>query len=111
MRIALVSEHANPLAAVGGVDAGGQNVHVDALAGELVALGHDVTVFTRRDGADLPDRVTAPDGLRRRARAGRAGPRDVPKDELLQHMPAFARLPRAAMDATSRSTSCTRTSG
>ena len=28
MRIAMVSEHASPLAAVGGVDAGGQNVHV-----------------------------------------------------------------------------------
>ena len=32
MRIAMVSEHASPLAAVGGVDAGGQNVHVAALA-------------------------------------------------------------------------------
>ena len=28
VRIALVSEHASPLAAIGGVDAGGQNVHV-----------------------------------------------------------------------------------
>ena len=32
MRIAMVSEHASPLAALGGVDAGGQNVHVAALA-------------------------------------------------------------------------------
>ena len=35
MRIAMVSEHASPLAALGGVDAGGQNVHVAALACEL----------------------------------------------------------------------------
>ena len=32
MRIAMVSEHASPLADVGSVDAGGQNVHVAALA-------------------------------------------------------------------------------
>ena len=35
MRIAMVSEHASPLATLGGVDAGGQNVHVAALAGAL----------------------------------------------------------------------------
>ncbi len=32
MRIAMVSEHASPLAVLGGVDAGGQNVHVASLA-------------------------------------------------------------------------------
>ena len=32
MRIAMVSEHASPLAALGEADAGGQNVHVAALA-------------------------------------------------------------------------------
>ena len=52
MRIELVSEHANPLAALGGVDAGGQNVHVAALAAGLAQLGHEVTVCTggRRAG-------------------------------------------------------------
>ena len=40
MRIALVSEHASPLATLGGEDAGGQNVHVAALAVELGGLGH-----------------------------------------------------------------------
>jgi len=90
MRIALVSEHANPLSAVGGVDAGGQNVHVDALAGELAAAGHAVTVFTRRDSEQLPDRVTAPGGYEvAHVPAGPARP--VPKDDLLRHMPAFAR--------------------
>jgi glycosyltransferase involved in cell wall biosynthesis len=90
MRIALVSEHASPLSAVGGVDAGGQNVHVDALAGELSAAGHAVTVFTRRDSEQLPERVTAPGGYE--VAHVPAGPaRAVPKDDLLQHMPAFAR--------------------
>jgi D-inositol-3-phosphate glycosyltransferase len=90
MRIALVSEHASPLSAVGGVDAGGQNVHVDALAGELAAAGHAVTVFTRRDSEQIPDRVTAPGGYEvAHVPAGPARP--VPKDDLLRHMPAFAR--------------------
>ena len=42
MRIAMVSEHANPLADVGSVNAGGQNVHVGALAKGLAARGHEV---------------------------------------------------------------------
>ena len=42
MRIAMVSEHASPLATLGGVDAGGQNVHVAALARSVAALGHEV---------------------------------------------------------------------
>jgi glycosyltransferase involved in cell wall biosynthesis len=89
MRIALVSEHANPLAAIGGVDAGGQNVHVAALAAGLGRRGHDVTVFSRRDSASTPVRVTAPEGyVVEHVPAG--PPTDVPKDELLPHMPAFA---------------------
>jgi glycosyltransferase involved in cell wall biosynthesis len=89
MRIALVSEHANPLAVVGSVDAGGQNVHVDALAGGLAALGHDVTVYSRRDSASTPVRVQAPAGyVVEHVPAG--PPSDVPKDELLQYMPQFA---------------------
>jgi glycosyltransferase involved in cell wall biosynthesis len=88
MRIALVSEHANPLAAIGGVDAGGQNVHVAALAGGLVERGHDVTVFSRRDATSVPVRVRAPEGyVVEHVPAG--PPSDVPKDELLQYMPAF----------------------
>ena len=54
MRIAMVSEHASPLAALGGVDAGGQNVHVAALARALGRRGHEVDVYTRRDGPTCP---------------------------------------------------------
>jgi D-inositol-3-phosphate glycosyltransferase len=39
MRIAMVSEHASPLALLGGVDAGGQNVHVAALVTKPVRRG------------------------------------------------------------------------
>ncbi len=93
MRIDLVSEHASPLAAIGGVDAGGQNVHVAALAAGLAQRGHDVTVHTRRDDASLPERVGTPDGYDVvHVTAGPAEP--LPKDELLPHMPAFARVMR-----------------
>jgi glycosyltransferase involved in cell wall biosynthesis len=89
MRIALVSEHANPLAVVGGVDAGGQNVHVAALAGGLAARGHDVTVYSRRDSATVPLRVQAAEGYTvEHVPAG--PPCDVGKDDLLQYMPEFS---------------------
>ncbi|MFG2719731.1 glycosyltransferase [Streptomyces sp. NPDC048416] len=95
MRIAMVSEHASPLAALGGVDAGGQNVYVARLSEELARRGHDVSVYTRRDAADLPDRAPLPGGAV--VEHVPAGPREVlPKDDLFPHMPAFgAYLSRA----------------
>jgi glycosyltransferase involved in cell wall biosynthesis len=90
MRIAMVSEHASPLAALGGVDSGGQNVHVAALASHLVRRGHEVTVFTRRDDPDSPWRVTVEPGYQvEHIPAG--PPTDVPKDSLPRYMPDFAR--------------------
>ncbi len=86
----MVSEHANPLAAIGGVDAGGQNVHVAALAAALVRRGHGVTVFTRRDRADQSTVVLTDDGYRvHHLSAGPAA--EVPKDELLPYVPQLAR--------------------
>ncbi|MEV5439976.1 glycosyltransferase [Streptomyces sp. NPDC052682] len=88
MRIAMVSEHASPLAALGGVDAGGQNVYVARLTEELARRGHEVTVYTRRDRADLPDRVPLPGGaVVEHVPAGPAAP--VPKDGLFPCMPGF----------------------
>ncbi|WP_042573643.1 glycosyltransferase [Rhodococcus sp. MEB064] len=89
MRIAMVSEHASPLAALGGIDAGGQNVHVAALAAALVDRGHDVSVFTRRDSTDLPDDVTAPDGYRV-VHVPAGPPAPIAKDDLLPFMGDFA---------------------
>jgi glycosyltransferase involved in cell wall biosynthesis len=85
MKIAMVSEHASPLAAVGGVDAGGQNVHVEALSRALARAGHEVTVHTRRDSADLPARIRTEDGvLVEHLDAG--PPEPLPKDELLPYV-------------------------
>jgi D-inositol-3-phosphate glycosyltransferase len=53
----MVSEHASPLAVLGGVDAGGQNVYVAALSQELARRGAEVIVHTRRDDPSLPRRV------------------------------------------------------
>ena len=89
MRIAMVSEHASPLAVLGGVDAGGQNVHVASLAAALGRRGDTVVVHTRRDGSQLPRRVRfAPRVQVDHVDAG--PPQDVPKDELLPYMDAFA---------------------
>jgi D-inositol-3-phosphate glycosyltransferase len=89
MKIAMISEHASPLARPGEVDAGGQNVHVAALSAALAERGHQVVVFTRRDGTELPDRVPMAAGVQvEQIPAGPARP--VPKDELLPYMDSFA---------------------
>src|SRR5262245_40188988 len=89
LRIALISEHASPLAVLGGTDAGGQNVYVAQVATHLARLGHHVDVLTRRDARDLPDAVHVHPRLRVvHITAGPAAP--VPKEDLLQHMAAFA---------------------
>lgn len=89
MKISMVSEHASPLAALGGVDAGGQNVHVAELSAALVRRGHEVTVFTRRDHPDVPRVARFGPGVELvHVDAGPA--RHVPKDELLPWMPELA---------------------
>ncbi len=89
MRIAMVSEHASPLAVLGGVDAGGQNVHVAGLACALARRGVDVVVHTRRDDPSLPREVPfAPGVVIDHVSAG--PPEPMPKDELLPTMEEFA---------------------
>lgn len=89
MKIAMVSEHANPLATPGSVDAGGQNVHVAALSKALALRGHEISVYTRRDSQDTPTRVRMCEGVE--VVHLTAGPRThVPKDALLPYMGVFA---------------------
>lgn len=99
MNIAMVSEHASPLATLGGVDAGGQNVHVAALSLHLAKLGHAIDVYTRRDDAKLPRVVLMGPGVRViHVDAGPARP--IPKDAMWPYMHAFSRhLIRAWRDA------------
>ncbi len=64
MRIAMISEHASPLARLGEVDAGGQNAYVAELSAALARLGHQVRVYTRRDDVDVPPVVQVAEGSR-----------------------------------------------
>ncbi|PWR06520.1 glycosyl transferase [Micromonospora acroterricola] len=88
MRVAMISEHASPLAVLGEEDAGGQNTHVAELAAALVVEGHEVRVYTRRDSAALPESVSTADGYQ--VWHVPAGPaRRVPKDALLPYLGEF----------------------
>jgi D-inositol-3-phosphate glycosyltransferase len=89
MRVAMISEHASPLAAaLGGEDSGGQNVYVAELARHLGAMGHQVDVFTRRDSTHEPAIVPFAEGVRVVNLS--AGPaKRVPKDELFPFMVEF----------------------
>ncbi|TWR31540.1 glycosyltransferase family 1 protein [Mucilaginibacter pallidiroseus] len=86
--IAFISEHASPLADLGGVDTGGQNVYVAQLAKHLANDGYLVDVFTRRESVSQKDIVNWLPGVRV-IHIG-AGPADViAKEELLQYMDEF----------------------
>ena len=87
-RIAMLSEHASPVALLGSEDAGGQNVYVDQVSRNLGLLGFDVDVFTRRDSEELPDVMEWAHGVR--VVHLRAGPaRFIKKDPMWHHMPRF----------------------
>jgi D-inositol-3-phosphate glycosyltransferase len=88
MRIAMISEHASPLSALGGVDAGGQNAHVAELAAALVEQGHEVRVYTRRESTEQPGLVAASGFEVVHVPAGPAAV--LPKDDLLPYMGDFA---------------------
>jgi D-inositol-3-phosphate glycosyltransferase len=86
--IAVISEHASPLADLGGVDSGGQNVYVAHITQQLARLGYQVDVFTRRDDKALPESYGWMEGVR--VIHVPAGPAEfVRKEELLGHMHAF----------------------
>jgi len=89
-KVAFISEHASPLAVLGGTDSGGQNVYVTELARQLAKQGYEVDIFTRRDHMKLHRVVTIFPGVRVIHIV--AGPaRVIPKEELLMYMDDFRR--------------------
>lgn len=87
-RIAFISEHASPLATLGGVDAGGQNVYVGKLACSLAKLGYEIDIFTRWDDLRLPMVIDWEKGVR--VIHIKAGPVSfLPKEKLFKHMTEF----------------------
>jgi D-inositol-3-phosphate glycosyltransferase len=88
-RIAFISEHASPLATLGGVDSGGQNVYVAELPKQLVKLGYNVDVYTRKESYEINEVINWLPGIR--VIHVKAGPEKVvPKEKLLYLMEEFA---------------------
>jgi D-inositol-3-phosphate glycosyltransferase len=89
MRVALISEHASPLAGVGGaISGGGQNVYISQLAKHLAHLGVSVDIFTRRDSSSLQTVVRLAEEIR--VIHISAGPEtEIYKDKLLPYMDEF----------------------
>lgn len=87
-RVMFISDHASPMALLGGVDAGGQNVYIDRVARELAKAGVYVDVYTRWDDKALPRVVDYAPGVRIiHVKAGERKP--LPKEELFPHMDEF----------------------
>jgi phosphoheptose isomerase len=87
-RVALISEHASPLAMLGGVDSGGQNLYVGQLAKNLAAMGYEVDVLTRRDSELLPESAEWINGARI-VHVPAGPPAPLPKEALLPWMAEF----------------------
>src|SRR5271165_6799517 len=89
-KVAVISEHASPIATLGGVDSGGQNVYVAQLARLLADRGWQVDVFTRCESVSAPEAVSWGRATVYHVPAGPA--RFVPKEELLPHMDQFTHV-------------------
>ncbi|KIF81352.1 glycosyltransferase family 4 protein [Noviherbaspirillum autotrophicum] len=90
-KIALISEHASPLALIGGTDSGGQNVYVAQLAKQLARLGYEVDIFTRRDSSTQEAVVDWVPNVR--VIHVPAGPAHfIPKEAMLPYMEQFGRF-------------------
>ena len=64
LRVAMLSVHTCPLAALGGKETGGMNVYVREVSRELGRMGVEVDVFTRSQNAAIPRVVEVDDRVR-----------------------------------------------
>jgi D-inositol-3-phosphate glycosyltransferase len=88
-RIAFISEHASPLALLGGTDSGGQNVYVGELSEQLAKQGYEIDIYTRWENASLPKIVSYSLGVNIiHIKAGPFG--YIPKEDLLSYMDDFS---------------------
>ena len=86
-KIAMISEHGDPFAKIGGEQAGGQNLYVKYLGQKLVERGYQVDVFTRWQSKKMP-RISIKKGLRViRIKAGEVD--FLHRDEFLDILPEF----------------------
>ena len=86
--IAFISEHASPLADLGGVDTGGQNVYVAQVARYLSKGNCKIDIFTRCESASVPQIVSWKKNIR--VIHIPAGPKQIiAKEEILPYMEEF----------------------
>ncbi len=98
MRIAMLSVHSGPLAALGGKEAGGMNVYVRELSRELGRRGIRVDVFTRLQHPTTPAIQLVDRNVRViNLHAGPATPYD--KNLLLDYLPEFVSHVRCFADS------------
>ena len=64
LRVAMLSVHTCPLAALGGKETGGMNVYVRELARELARMRMQADIFTRSQNPSIPRVVTLAEGVR-----------------------------------------------
>jgi D-inositol-3-phosphate glycosyltransferase len=88
LRVAVLSVHTCPLAALGGKETGGMNVYVRETARELGRMGVRVDVFTRSQNPVIPRIVEMAAGVRVIHLA--AGPETpMPRETVHQHLARF----------------------
>lgn len=88
MRIAMISEHGDPLSPIGGQQSGGQNVYVYELSRMLSKKGISVDVFSRWDNRKSSQMVRYAE--RAKVIRLKAGPRNfMPKENYGKYMPEF----------------------
>ena len=89
VRVAMLSVHTCPLAALGGKQTGGMNVYVREVARELARMGVGVDVFTRSQNPDIPRVVELAPGARVVHVA--AGPETpIARERVWDHLDEFA---------------------
>ena len=110
-RVAVFTMHTSPLAQPGAGDGGGMNVYVRALASALARAGVECDVYTRAEHRAQPPVVEVEPGFRVvHVEAGPAGA--GPEARAARARRPVRRRDHARMlDAASRSTCCTATTG
>jgi D-inositol-3-phosphate glycosyltransferase len=89
VRVAMLSVHTCPLAALGGKETGGMNVYVREVGRELARMGVAVDVFTRSQNPTIPRVVDLAPGARViHLAAGAEAP--MPREQVWNHLDEFA---------------------
>jgi len=88
LRVAILTVHTCPLAALGGKETGGMNVYVREIARELARMRMRADIFTRSQNAAIPRVVHLAEGVRVIHLA--AGPQaPMPRERIVEHLDEF----------------------